>query len=223
MDWTVREVCGCVVAVAEAREAHAGRGLTRGERRECAALAGRARRDDYRAARLAAKRAVARLGHGPGADGVGALRRVSARRRPGAAPAVRTRAPGGAWRAGAVALSLAHEDGRAAAAAAPAGARVGVDVARAGAVDAAHVRYFATAAERRRGPRDAAALWALKEAAWKALALGPACPLRAVALEFTAARRVAAVRVRGRRVPARAALLRPWRGHVVAVLVAGAR
>ncbi len=222
MDWTVREVCGCVVAVADAGERLAGVGLTRGERRECAALVDRARRGDYRAARLAAKRAVARLG-GRGAGDAGALRRVSARRRAGAPPLVRARAPGGAWRALPVALSLAHEDGRAAAAAAAPGTRVGVDVARAGAIDAAHVRYFATAAERRRGPRDAAALWALKEAAWKALALGPACPLRAVALEFSAARRVAAVRVHGRRVPARAALLRPWRDHVVAVLVAGAR
>ncbi len=222
MDWTVREVCGCVVAVADAGERLAGVGLTRGERRECAALVDRARRGDYRAARLAAKRAVARLG-GRGAGDAGALRRVSARRRAGAPPLVRARAPGGAWRALPGALSLAHEDGRGAAAAPPPGPPGGGGVAPARADDPAPQRDIAAPPERRRGPRDAAALWALKEAAWKALALGPACPLRAVALEFTAAGRVTAVRVRGRRVPARAALLRPWRGHVVAVLVAGAR
>jgi len=46
--------------------------------------------------------------------------------------------------------------------------------------------------------------------------------LRALALEFDAAGDVEAVVARGRRVPVRATLLRPWREHVVAVVVAGA-
>jgi 4'-phosphopantetheinyl transferase EntD len=224
VDRIVFEVHGCAVGLAEAGEAHAVEGLTRAERRECASLSGRAGRADYRAARLAAKRALVRLagdGRGAGGDDLGALRRVSARRRPGAPPAARARAPGGRWRAEAVTLSLAHRDGRAAATAAPAGTPVGVDVERAGAVPAAYVRYFASAEERERGPGDAAELWALKEAAWKALALGPAVPLRALAVEFTARGDVAALRVDGRRVPARATLLRPWHGHVVAVLRVG--
>jgi 4'-phosphopantetheinyl transferase EntD len=222
VDRTVFEVHGCVVGLAEAGEAHALAGLTGAERRECASLARPAGRADYRAARLAAKRAVVRLAGGGLAagsdDDLGALRRVSARRRPGAPPAPRTRAPGGRWRAEAVALSLAHRDGRGAAAAAPAGVRVGVDVERARAVPAAYVRYFAAPEERERGPVDGSELWALKEACWKALALGPATPLRALAVEFTAGGDVAALRVHGRRVPARATLLRPWHGHVVAVV-----
>jgi phosphopantetheinyl transferase (holo-ACP synthase) len=220
VDRTVLEVHGCVLGLAEAGEAHAEAGLTRAERRECAALVTPAGRADYRAGRLAAKRAAARLA-GDAPDSLGALRRFAARRRAGAPPTPSARTPGGRWRAAPVALSLAHRDGRGAAASAPPGTRVGVDVERVGAVDEAHVRWFAGEDERARGPRDAAALWALKEAAWKALALGPSLPLRALALEFTADGALAAVTVDGRRAPARGALLRPWAGHVVAVVVVG--
>lgn len=218
---TVLAVQGCVVAFADGRGGGGADALTTAERRQCAALPTAAHRADYRAARLAAKRAIL---HSPGlAPAAGrasegdALRRVCVRRRAGGAPAVTVCDDGGRWRAARLALSLAHRDGRAVAAAAS-GRRVGVDVERAGGVAAAHARYFSVAAERERGPRDVTVLWALKEAAWKALALGADRPLAALALEFTAGGDVAAVVIDGRRLAARAAMLRPWRRHLVAVM-----
>lgn len=211
---TVLLVHGCVVALAAAGDRRAARCLTRAERSQCAALPGAAQRADYRAGRLAAKRAAA------GPVGTAALRRVAVRRRPGGAPGVWVQDAGGGWRAADVALSLGHRDGRAiAAAATAAGCRVGVDVERAAAVPAGWLRYFATAAERAGGPATGAALWALKEAAWKALSLGADVPFAALALEFDGAGELAAVVLRGRRHPARAALLRPWRRHLAAVVV----
>jgi len=215
---------GCVLALADAVEQDAVRGLTTAEWRECVSLASPSCRANYRAGRLAAKRAVARLARpsaDTGVDALATLRWVAARRRPGAAPVVRSRGSDGRWRRLPVAVSLAHRDGLAAAVAAPGGARIGVDVERAGAIAGSHVRWFAHPAERERGPRDAAALWALKEAAWKALALGESLPLRALALEFDDAGELVAATVGGRRVEARGAVLRPWPEHVVAVVRAG--
>jgi phosphopantetheinyl transferase len=200
-----------VVALAEARETSAAT-LPLGERREWAALPPAAR-DDYLAGRLAARRA---LRHARGRGGAAG---VTVRRRPGAPPAVRVReADRGGWRRASVALSLAHRNGRGAAVLAPPGSRVGVDLELQGAVRPWHLRYFTGEGERRSGPQDAAALWTLKEAAWKALQLGSDRPFRSLTLEFDGARRLCAVLVDGVRLDARASLARPWPGHLLAVV-----
>lgn len=203
----------CTLALADAGGARGDdRWLTPPERRQCAALPSAAQRADYRAARLAAKRAVA----GGEAGRVPACP-IAVLRRPGRAPSVWRRCPRGGWRRADVALSLAHRDGRAAAVSAPPGARVGVDVERVGAVAAEQVRYFAAPDERDAGPPDPAALWALKEAVWKALRLGPSRPLRSLRLEFDDQETLRAVVVDDRRLRAWARLSQPWTTHVVAV------
>ena len=203
----------CTLALVDAGEIpRDDRWLSGPERRQCAALPSAGQRADYRAARLAARRAVA--AH-DGVDGRGCA--LAVLRRPGRAPAVWRRCARDGWRPAGVALSLAHRDGRAAAVRAPAGARVGVDVERVGAVAPGHVRWFAGPAEREAGPADPAALWALKEAVWKALRLGPSRPLRSLALEFDDERALRAVVVDDRRLRAWARLTRPWAAHVVAV------
>ena len=138
----------------------------------------------------------------------------TARRRPGAARALvaagDTPAPG--------AVSLSHRDGRAAALAAPAGWRVGVDLERRDAVDAAHARYFLDRAERDAAARlGLASLWALKEAAWKALSLDAATPFAALRLRFDGARAVG-VAVRGGAQAVTARLVAPWPGWVLAMV-----
>jgi 4'-phosphopantetheinyl transferase EntD len=203
----------CTLALADAGEAPCGdRWLTAPERRQCAALPSAAQRADYRAARLAARRAVG----GDDAEGAPACP-VAVLRRPGRAPSVWRRCPRDGWRPAAVALSLAHRDGRAAAVSAPRGARVGVDVERVGAVAPEHVRLFASPDERAAGPADPAALWALKEAVWKALRLRPSRPLRSLRLEFDDEATLRAVVVDERRLRAWARLSQPWATHVVAV------
>jgi phosphopantetheinyl transferase (holo-ACP synthase) len=197
--------------------------MTRAERRLCDTLPTPPMRADYRASRLAAKRAAMQAIRGEralDADVLApeSLRRISVERRGGSPPAVRIREQDGQWKPFRGSLSLAHRDGFAAAAASRPPARVGVDVERSGGVGLAHLRYFANEDEAARGPVEPAALWALKEAAWKALALGAGAPLRSLVLDFDWERRVTAVTVDGRRHRARAALLRPWASHVVSVL-----
>ena len=160
--------------------------------------------DDDAAARRAARRAL-RAACGPGTAGWTLRRRAGRPRR--VVPADGVAAP---------AISLTHRLGRAAALVAPAGWRVGVDVERAGAVLAAHARYFLHDDERAAAPDlDLAALWALKEAAWKALALGAATPLRALRLRFHDGA-PCAVQLPGRAWPALALVAEPWPGWLVA-------
>lgn len=223
MELTVLAVHGCTVALAEGHEVLCGHWMTRAERRQCAALGTSGQRDDYRASRLAAKRAAMRQVRGVAAPSAEvfapeSLRRVSVGRAEGGPPMVRVREHDGQWRAFRGPIAIAHRDGRAAAAVAGLGVRIGVDVERAGAVAPEHLRYFAAEEERTRGPAEPAALWALKEAAWKAVGLAIAAPLRSLTLEFDAERRVRAVIVDGRRCPARATVLRPWPSHLMAVL-----
>lgn len=220
---TVLAIHGCTVALGDGHEQLCAHWMTRAERRQCAALATARQRADYRAGRLAAKRAAMRVMRGTAAPSQEvyapeSLRRVSVQRVPGAAPSVRVREEDGRWTVFRGTVSIAHRDGRAAAAAASAGTRVGVDVERADSVPPAHLRYFAMDGELARGPREPAALWALKEAAWKAIAMPGTAPLRSLALEFDAQRQVIAVLVDGRRRAARGTVLRPWRAHLVAVL-----
>jgi phosphopantetheinyl transferase (holo-ACP synthase) len=215
-----------VVALASAGEAAASDGLTREERRERDAHSTSAQRADYVAGRLAAKRAACAMGWVPdvprGAVTADAARwqRVLVRRRPGASAVVAIRTSRERWAPAPGSLSLAHRDGLGVAAVAAAGTRVGVDLERTASLPRAYARYFAHPDEVEHGPGSLAALWALKEAAWKALALGPVAPLGVLRLSFTGSREVAAVRVAGAGPHAAcAALLRPWRGYVAAVLV----
>jgi len=159
--------------------------LTAAERRACAALPGAVRRRDWRAGRLAAKRAVraARL------------------------PAAR------------LTVSISHVAGRAAAVAAPAPSRVGIDLERAGAVRPAQARYFLTRAERRLARRlGLTTLWTLKEAAWKALGADDATPFAALEVHADPHGGVEGVSLHGRRHRARALVARPWPGFVLAVV-----
>jgi phosphopantetheinyl transferase (holo-ACP synthase) len=68
------------------------------------------------------------------------------------------------------------------------------------------------------GLRSLAELWALKEAAWKALGLAPDLPFHALALEFDGARELRAVRLADARFAAHAVVARPWPRHLVAVV-----
>ena len=136
--------------------------------------------------------------------------------RAAAGAALRARGPGGAPGA----ASLSHRDGRGAAALAPLGVRIGIDLERARTVPPEHERMFATSAERRAWPRgrDAAGLWALKEAAWKAFRCPDELPFTALELEIGRDGTVAVVRIEGRAHGARSVLRRPWPGWVVAVV-----
>ena len=167
---------------------------------------------ERRAARLAARRAISAL--------AGREANVVVQRTPGAAPTVRARGRRDAALAG-IALSLTHRDGRAAAAAAPAGARVGIDLERADAVRPEHARYFLTCRERVARTLTLSELWALKEAAWKALALDGAVPFHDLELDLDGAGRLRAVSVCGRRLPASATLATPYAGYVLATVTVG--
>ena len=219
-------VQGCVVAFAQANDTAALFSLTAAEQRECTSLATARQRADYQAGRLAAKRAVAwsdsALLPASVADEVETLRRISVRRRFGAPPRVRIQAREGQWACSRDVLSLAHCDGRAVAAVAPAGERIGVDVERIGSIQHAYIQYFATVAEREQGPRDAASLWALKEAAWKALQLGTTVAFSALELEFSPGRELTGITLCGNRLDGRATLLEPWPDHVVAIVMVAA-
>ena len=159
---------------------------------------------DYRVSRLAARRAVrAAL---PGALEIRIERRAG-------------RAPGVTGGGQPLALSLSHCDGRAAAIAAPAPARIGIDLERQASIRPAHARYFLTLRERdSRHSRSLAALWALKEAAWKALLLPDDTRFHDVELSFDEAGNVSAIHSRGETFAATATLAAPWPGYVLATI-----
>jgi 4'-phosphopantetheinyl transferase EntD len=162
---------------------------------------------DHRASRLAARRAIRALVGGPVA--------ISVERRPGGPPLARA---GDA----SVTLSLAHRDGLAVAIAAPAGSRVGIDLERLDDVPPEHVRYFLTARERRLADLlPGAVLWAMKEAAWKALALTDDVPLTALELNVDGRAMLRGVWLRGEARRAAAALMSPWPAYVGAAVMVG--
>lgn len=162
---------------------------------------------DYLASRLAARRAVRAA--------LPVALEIRIRRRTGTAPSVL-----GAGRP--LALSLTHCDGRAAAIAAPAPARIGIDLERDDAIAPEHARYFLTTRERAAlGTHSLAALWALKEAAWKALALPDATPFHDLELGIDEAGTVAAVRTTSQSFHASATLDTPWPGYVLATIQLG--
>ena len=146
------------------------------------------------------------------------VEKVELMREPGRAPRALVLADGERRDAGLV-LSLSHCEGRAAAVAAPRSTRVGIDLERDGRMHAEHERYFLTPAERRAARRhDSVALWALKEAAWKALELASDVPFKDLELGFDADGSVQSVRCGDAVLPASASLSRPWPGFVLAVL-----
>ena len=159
---------------------------------------------DHRVSRLAARRAIrAAL---PGAFQI----RIEQRR--GSAPSV-------AGAPAPIALSLTHCDGRAAAIVAPAPARIGIDLEREDAASPDHTRFFLTPRERRAlDTRSPAELWALKEAAWKALALPDDTCFHDLELGLDDTGSVEAVRLLGTTFGASAALTSPWSGYVLAAI-----
>jgi 4'-phosphopantetheinyl transferase EntD len=148
----------CAIALATATELEFG-GLAPG--------------GEQHASRLAAHRAVKALA--PSA------RRIAIDHAPGRAPTVFTGED-----ATPIALSLTHCDGRGAAFAAVAPARIGIDLEREDAAGAKHARYFLTSREAAAlRCHSVVALWALKEAAWKALALQSDVAFHAVELQIS--------------------------------------
>ena len=150
------------------------------------------RRAERAASHVAAERAVARLGGGRAEDSV--------------------------------LLSRTHSHGRGAAVALRDGQGVsaGIDLEREGAVRERFARYFLTDAERKRaGARELAELWALKEAAWKALRLDDTVHFAALELRFDDGGEVVGLTLHGRARPARATVSRPWPGFVLAVVLVG--
>ncbi|HKO16514.1 MAG TPA: hypothetical protein VJU87_09755 [Gemmatimonadaceae bacterium] len=128
---------------------------------------------------------------------------------------------GETWAQLPLSVSIAHCDGVAIAAAADSSIRVGVDIERVGEIAPEHLRYFLAASER---CTEASLAWVLKEAAWKALALGPGIPFTAVQLSFDReAGSLQGVRVEGAWMAARAVVTRITRRPrlVAAVLEIG--
>ena len=191
--------------------------LTPNERKRCGSLANPRRQEDFRAGRLAAKRA-AREFLGPRPDRTMEVRSVK-----DSPPTLALLSTRGTGHKAEIELSLSHRDGRAVAAAAPAGLRIGVDLEVAGAVSRGQARYFLASAEEERVPgTDVTLLWSLKEAAWKALGLGRAVPFKALELCCDREGSLRGVRLWGAFLPMRSRLTSPWPGyHMTTVWMTG--
>jgi 4'-phosphopantetheinyl transferase EntD len=150
--------------------------LTPGERRECDELSHHTRRRDWLAGRRAAKAAIA-------AHCAVSQARVRLVPQIDAAPVGLLRNDDDAWSTLPLSISISHHDGRALAAVVDAPARVGVDLALSGEIEREHHQYFLAPSEWSVAERIGATLvWALKEAAWKALSLNGATPFTALRL-----------------------------------------
>ena len=186
--------------------------LTSSEAERCAGLPTARGRSDFRAGRLAAKRAAS-VFVGPRATGS-----IEVVTRADGSPRLTLLQTRGVTVLP-TELSISHRQGRAVAVVAPPGMRVGVDLERIGAVQAPSLRHFLTSSERRRAwGTDATVLWSLKEAAWKALALGRSLPLKALELAFDDEGKLHGVRVRGVFLPMHARMSSPWPGFHMAIV-----
>jgi 4'-phosphopantetheinyl transferase EntD len=168
------------------------------------------KRDDAErtASRVAARRAIRGIVGGNGT--IELLARASR------APAVRIRGNG---RCAPPVLSLSHRDGKAAAIAAPAGERVGIDVERLAPLDAAHARRFLTTREQKcEISLPLAMLWSLKEAFWKALGLNGSVAFRELELDIDRDGRVRGIYFRNEWRRAAGTIAAPWPGYVMAVV-----
>ena len=178
------------------------RDLTPGERREYDSQPHEGRRRDWLAGRRAAKEAVAAHCGVPATH----VRLVP---RDGSAPTAVLRDDDTTPRALPISISISHCDGRGIAVVADHPARVGVDLERAGHIERDHLRYFLSPAEWLVAERAGATLvWALKEAAWKALGLTDATPFSALRLAIDRASALRGLWLRGDWIPATA---RWWR------------
>lgn len=177
--------------------------LTQSERREHDTLPHEGRRRDWLAGRCAAKRAVAFRCSVP-------LHHIRLLSRMGAAPLCEVLDDHGRWTPVPFSVSIGHRDGWAIAVAAEPSMRVGVDIDRADAIEPEHLRYFLAPREHCfAGRTDASLAWVLKEAAWKALALGGDVPFTAMQLSFDrCTRALQGVSVESTWMPARARIVR---------------
>jgi phosphopantetheinyl transferase (holo-ACP synthase) len=158
------------------QESFGERDLTSDERREYDELTHHSRRRDWLASRLAAKRAIA-------AHCTVTQDRVRLISQIQAAPISLLRNETDIWTTLPLSISISHHDGCALAAVVDSPARIGVDLARDGEIEPEHHRYFLAWSERAAAERIGATLvWALKEAAWKALSLNGATPFTALRL-----------------------------------------
>jgi phosphopantetheinyl transferase (holo-ACP synthase) len=191
--------------------------LTSSEAERCAALPTAVGRSDFRAGRLAAKRAASVL------VGRQASRAIEVVTRADGSPRLVLLQKHGGSRAIPTELSLSHRQGHAVAVVAPPGMHVGVDLERVGAVHVPSTRYFLTKDERRRAcGTDPTVLWSLKEAAWKALGLGRSVPLTSLEIAFDDDGRLHGVRVNGVFLPMHTRMSSPWPGfHMAVVWVTG--
>lgn len=207
-----------MLSVAIAKDgAEARLALTRAEAEHCARLDGSAPQRDFRAGRLAAKRAVS--GMGPRHP----FRRIQVSSLADGAPRFGILDGRGRERPGDGRLSISHRDGLAVAVVAPAGVRVGVDLERSGSVPLQAVRYFLTPIEREMARSvDPTVLWSVKEAAWKALGLGRSLPFVAMEIQADDRDRSLGVMVHDTFVPMHTHLSHPWPGfHAVAAWTTG--
>jgi 4'-phosphopantetheinyl transferase EntD len=155
-----------------------------------------ARCRDWLAGRLAAKRAVAE--HCAVDSG-----RLCIAGRPHAAPVALLQSDAKNWVTLPLAISISHHDGHGLAAVTDRAIRLGVDIARIGEIEPEHERYFLAPSERSVAERiGATALWAFKEAAWKALSLSPETPFSTLAVAIDANDELCGLRLRDRRLRA---------------------
>ena len=183
---------------------------------ESAALAavwlGTERSADRRAGEIAGRTAVAGAAH-VDPDSLEIVRRA------GRAPGVVRLGADGRIRQLPVSLSISHRLGRAVAVAIPGRVRLGIDLEWQGAVPLGLERLYLSPSERPLLRRhDATTLWALKEAAWKALGLDAAEPFHALQLVCNGGGALRALRHNGGETEARAHLWTPWPNFTAALV-----
>lgn len=183
--------------------------LTVNEAEACARLAQRSRRSDFRAGRLAAKRAASGLLDGRPA------RRIEVTTLADGAPRIVCLDSEGRGRPVEEELSLAHREGRAVAVVAPSGTRVGVGLERAGSVPLQMIQHNLTPLERSIATEvDPTILWSLKQAAWKALGLGSTVPIGSIELRAGPSGQLLGVEAEGLLLPVHTRVGEPWPGFL---------
>ena len=171
-----------------------------------------ARRRDRIAGRRAAAKAVAKHYSLSPAEV-----RVVARR--GGAPLALLRADDTSWTPLPVSISVSHHDGCGLAAVADRPTQIGVDLARLGEIEPEHQRYFLAPSEWSVAERiGATQVWALKEAAWKALSLSPETPFSALELVLDDESKLRGLRLNGAWIPATGRTWRYSRSLIAAVV-----
>jgi len=123
------------------------------------------------------------------------------------------------WETLPVSISVSHHHGCGLAAVADSPARIGVDLARLGEIEPEHQRYFLAPSERPVAARiGATAVWALKEAAWKALSIPSDTPFSALEIVVDDNDKLHGLRLDGRWISATGRTWRFSRGFIAAVV-----